>query len=130
MVSEKLLTRLSKNKAAALALSKDQRRHKFESEVKMMKALNSLGLNYDWQHPFYSVERFCVVDFYLPEFKLVIEVDGKIHAKRKGYDAKRTEWLYKMGVVKVFRVSNKELLDTAKVAGRIRNVVSYLKLAN
>ena len=34
-----------------------------------------------------------VVDFYCPDKRLVIEIDGPSHLARKGLDASRDEWL-------------------------------------
>ena|SRR3990172_6157655 len=39
-----------------------------------------------------------VVDFYCPELKLALEIDGKIHDTRKGYDHLRQEVIEGQGV--------------------------------
>jgi very-short-patch-repair endonuclease len=47
------------------------------------------GYYFRRQHP---IGNF-IVDFYCAEVRLVIEVDGDIHAFREQYDAARTVWL-------------------------------------
>lgn len=51
-----------------------------------------------------------IVDFYCPELKLVIEVDGESHYTPEGqaYDAERTAYLESMGI-RVLRFSNLEV---------------------
>ena len=52
-----------------------------------------------------------VVDFYLPELRLVIEVDGSQHLTQLGMeaDAKRTAYLKSLGL-KVIRFDNRQVL--------------------
>ena len=65
------------------------------------------------------------MDFYCPEIKLCIEVDGTVHeseeAKRR--DAERTEFLNSQGI-KVFRLQNQEVEDNvANAVGRIKDFI-------
>jgi very-short-patch-repair endonuclease len=50
------------------------------------------------------------VDFYCPEKKLIIEIDGAQHKREKdaGYDAKRTKYLESLGI-KVIRFWNNDI---------------------
>ncbi|MBW4547994.1 MAG: DUF559 domain-containing protein [Symplocastrum torsivum CPER-KK1] len=64
------------------------------------------GLKFRSQHP---VGRF-IVDFYCPACKLVIEVDGDIHAQQKDYDSVRTEQLQAFGY-QVLRFTNEDVLS-------------------
>ncbi|MGH2414934.1 MAG: endonuclease domain-containing protein, partial [Microcystaceae cyanobacterium] len=57
------------------------------------------------QHP---VGAF-IVDFYCPECRLVIELDGSIHNQRFDYDAARTEQLNQFGY-RVVRFRNEEVM--------------------
>lgn len=62
-----------------------------------------------------------VVDFYCPEEKLVIELDGEQHyeAERKSYDEKRTKYLESLNL-KVIRFRNTGVLfDRDKVVKEI-----------
>ncbi|MDQ7009074.1 MAG: DUF559 domain-containing protein [Candidatus Gracilibacteria bacterium] len=51
-----------------------------------------------------------IVDFYIPDLKLVIEIDGSIHDKRKEYDKIRTEILKGYGLKEIrilnYRIEN------------------------
>jgi len=51
-----------------------------------------------------------ILDFYCPEKKLAIELDGGFHRKRKEYDKDRTEYLNKLGII-VLRFWNNEVLS-------------------
>jgi very-short-patch-repair endonuclease len=59
----------------------------------------------------YSVGNY-IVDFYTPQFKLAIELDGEGHFDEKQifYDNKRTEFLNSLGI-KVLRFENFEVID-------------------
>ena len=67
------------------------------------KQLN--GLKFRCQHP---VGRF-IVDFFCPQSKLVIELDGAIHDEQIEYDTARTEQFKTYGY-RVLRFRNEEVL--------------------
>ncbi len=76
----------------------------------------------------YSVGAF-VIDFYCPELKLVIEVDGASHRKDgiPEYDAERQLFLEAKGIT-VLRIMNEQVyedLDTA--IGLIRTVIGEMQ---
>ncbi|NTW76127.1 MAG: endonuclease domain-containing protein, partial [Candidatus Moranbacteria bacterium] len=54
----------------------------------------ALGFKFRRQH---SISPY-VVDFYCPEKKLVIELDGWQHGKKCEYDAERTVYLESLGL--------------------------------
>ncbi len=68
------------------------------------KQLN--GLKFRCQHP---VGRF-IVDFFCPQSKLVIELDGAIHDEQIEYDTARTEQFKTYGY-RVLRFRNEEVLN-------------------
>lgn len=85
------------------------RQHLTPTEVQLWSALRCrqlAGLKFRCQHP---VGRF-IVDFYCPSCKLIIEVDGDIHAQQKAYDEARTEQLQSFGY-QVLRFANEEVLS-------------------
>ena len=59
-----------------------------------------------------KIKSHYILDFYFPQSKLAIEVDGKGHnnKKQRAYDIRRSKILKKMGI-KVVRFTNKEVLD-------------------
>jgi very-short-patch-repair endonuclease len=68
------------------------------------------GLRFRFQH---AVEQF-VVDFYCPERRLVVEVDGEIHDTQVEYDTARTECLEQRGY-RLIRFRNQEVLEDLAV---------------
>ncbi len=74
------------------------------------------GLKFRRQH---VIEGF-VLDFYCPEVRLGIEVDGGVHLKRKDYDELRQEAIESEGIT-IVRITNKELLN------RKRSILEKLK---
>lgn len=63
-----------------------------------------------------------IVDFYCPEEKLVIELDGEVHFDEEAikYDNKRTEYLKSIGLT-VIRFENQDVLkNTEYVLGKIK----------
>jgi very-short-patch-repair endonuclease len=67
-----------------------------------------------------SNSRFCIVDFYCPEAKLVVEIDGDIHEKQKEYDSERSFALESLGIT-VLRINNNALHDIDKVVKLLYN---------
>ena len=66
-----------------------------------------------------------VLDFYCPEHKLAIEIEGGVHddVLRSDYDAQRQEWLESQGI-RVLCFKNRELLELLEhVVGVIRAAV-------
>lgn len=57
-----------------------------------------------------SIGKF-IVDFYCHELRLIIELDGPIHAYQQEYDKKREAWLVTQGYT-VLRFPNDEALFT------------------
>jgi very-short-patch-repair endonuclease len=64
-----------------------------------------------------------IVDFFCPEAKLIVEVDGGQHADRIEEDTERTEWLEFRGY-KVVRYWNNEVLRN--IDGVITDLQSHL----
>ncbi len=50
-----------------------------------------------------------IVDFYCPELRMVIEIDGDSHAESVKYDTRRSEALSAQGI-SVVRYSNEEVM--------------------
>ena len=76
----------------------------------------------------YSVDQF-VIDFYSPEIKFAIELDGSVHDEpnQKKYDINRQEYLESFGIT-FLRITNDELMGNANMAfERIENVIKKLK---
>jgi very-short-patch-repair endonuclease len=77
------------------------------------------GLKFRCQHP---VESF-IVDFYCPQLRLIIEVDGGVHEQQVEYDAARTESLNHLGY-RVMRFHNREVISNlSQVLQQIAEVI-------
>ena len=76
----------------------------------------------------YSIDQF-VIDFYSPEIKFAIELDGDVHNNpdQKEYDVKRQEYLETFGIT-FLRITNDELMSNANLAfAKIENAIKKLK---
>ena len=64
----------------------------------------------------YSVDHF-VIDFYCPELKLAVEIDGDVHEipEQKDYDKARQKYLEKFGI-NFIRIKNEEFLGNPNKA--------------
>jgi very-short-patch-repair endonuclease len=72
-----------------------------------------LGIKFKRQ---YSVDQF-VIDFYSPEIKLAIELDGKIHLDKevKNHDENREGYLAGFGI-EIIRIKNEMVINDIEVA--------------
>lgn len=97
------------------------------AEAILWQALRRRQLNnlkFRCQHP---IGRF-IVDFYCPTCKLVIEVDGDIHAQQVEYDFERSQHLSLYGY-RVIRFRNEEVIqDLDLVLARILAASEHSKL--
>jgi very-short-patch-repair endonuclease len=79
----------------------------------------------------YSIDNF-VVDFYCPEFKLAIEVDGESHNKpdAKEYDAEREDIIKQHGIT-FLRFANTEIIHNLDdVLTKIQYALQNMKSAS
>src|SRR5690606_23208559 len=78
-----------------------------------LKNRNMMKLKFRRQ---YSVDQF-VLDFYCPEIKLAIELDGKIHLAKgvKNHDENRDGFIKGFGI-KIIRIDNDVVLEDIRQA--------------
>jgi len=57
-----------------------------------------------------NLQKYFIVDFYVPSKKLIIEIDGGIHKNQVKYDKKRESILLSMGY-RIIRFPNQEVLE-------------------
>ena len=84
-----------------------------EKIVKRM--LRKMGIEFKFQWIFFGKKRFVIADFYLPDFEVVLEIDGKDHYKEDAliYDKYRTDFLKnRCGILDVIRFKNAEVTDS------------------
>jgi len=76
---------------------------------------------YEFQKVFFVNDyQFFIVDFYLPAYRLVVEIDGIQHNANQTYDKIRTIELKRLGVLKVLRFKNGDLFNKEKVEQHLR----------
>ncbi len=70
-----------------------------------------------------------IVDFYCPEEKLVIELDGEVHFKEESikYDQERTKYIESLGL-KVIRFENNEVIKNTEYV--LNKIKTYFKRNN
>jgi very-short-patch-repair endonuclease len=76
----------------------------------------------------YSVDKF-VLDFYSPELRLAIEIDGDVHdlTEQKEYDIARQNYIGKFGI-KFLRIKNEEFYENAnKAFEKIENEIILIQ---
>ena len=92
------------------------------AEVQLWKLLKNKqvkGLKFRRQH---SIENY-IVDFYYPEIKLAIELDGQTHAShaRQNLDRERDACIKELGIT-VLRFENRVVFEQpAEIIGQIKN---------
>ena len=74
-----------------------------------IKFLRQHPITYNWE----GKKRFLVADFYCHEARLIVELDGGAHIKRKDHDKARDRILTGMGI-KVLRISNDDVIFNTK----------------
>ncbi len=108
--------------ASQITFDKAKRLRSRETEAELelwnhIKGKQIHGLRFRRQHP---IETF-IVDFYCHQAKLVIEIDGGIHLRRKESDQRRTSEIEKYGIL-LIRFTNEEIMNhTDLVLDKIRN---------
>jgi very-short-patch-repair endonuclease len=77
----------------------------------MLKSHNICGLKFRRQH---SVGPY-ILDFYCPQIKLAIELDGEVHKGQEVYDEQRSYYLTKVAHISVVRFENRVVFETPEV---------------
>ena len=74
----------------------------------------------------YSIDNF-IVDFYSPELKLGIEVDGDSHVGNEEYDKYR-QTLIEQHKIKILRFSNEQVMgNPEKVIEKVKQAIGEIK---
>jgi very-short-patch-repair endonuclease len=68
----------------------------------------TLGLSYRFQQGFYS-PYYRIVDFYLPDHNLIIEIDGPCHDPER--ERRRDEWFTRVRGIPILRLTNEQVLS-------------------
>ena len=109
---KKKQTRKQKQTDLAKKFSVELKDRATKPELDFMSFLDSNHFAYVFQKPFKNGKSFFIVDFYLKEYNVVVEIDGGYHdtPEQRSRDEKRTYWLKRINQVKdVVRVKNEEV---------------------
>ncbi len=103
---------------------KELRNKSTREEILLWSRLKNsqIGFKFRRQH---SIGGY-VVDFYCPDKKLAVEIDGPIHSKpeNKEYDKIRTEFFAGLNI-KVVRFTNLEVsTETESIVGKIKEALT------
>jgi very-short-patch-repair endonuclease len=79
-----------------------------EAELVFQDFLASLGAPYRFQQGFYA-PYYRIVDFYLPEHRLAIEIDGPSH-QNPSHDRRMDAWFERVRGIRILRLTNEEVL--------------------
>src|SRR5687767_1250524 len=77
------------------------------AEKRLLVYLAALGVNYRFQRGFYHPYHR-IVDFYLPDHNLVIEIDGPYHDLERDY--RRDTWFQNVRRIRILRLTNEAVL--------------------
>jgi very-short-patch-repair endonuclease len=106
-------------------MARELRKNQTESEQILWEHLRKRrlqGYRFVRQKPFIykqqSQKCFFIADFYCPEKKFVIELDGKVHEYQQYYDYQRDQVLKELGL-KTLRIKNEELKNIEQVKQKI-----------
>ncbi len=86
--------------------------------------LNRLNITFKEQFIIYNSKSFYIVDFYLPKYKIIFEIDGKHHYTQAGLkkDAIRDAYISTLNYnVKRFR--NEEVYNPRQCERRIKEIL-------
>lgn len=99
---------------AATKLKHEQIKYNSALERRFRKLLDENEILHVWQKPLYTDYRYVCVDFYIPEKKIIVELDGSHHdvkgqAKK---DQERTDWIIKnFDIKEVIRIHYMDFKD-------------------
>ncbi len=118
----------NRNKHDLLEERRDLRSNGTSAEALLWLALKSRQIKgVRWRRQF-SVGSF-ILDFYCPECKLGIELDGIQHFSLEGsdYDDRRSRWLEKNHNIHILRFENRDVFTSFEnVVGYIEEVVAEI----
>jgi very-short-patch-repair endonuclease len=90
-----------------------------KSELEFMDILDKNNIKYIFQKWFIKWNNYCIIDFYIPNKKICIEIDGWYHLNKeqKIRDYYRDKYLTEYRKFKVIRILNEDIynFDTNKL---------------
>ena len=95
------------------------------------RMLRETGIRYEYEKTFDGKNRTVRVDYYLPDTKICLEIDGTVHGSKsqKVRDAEKNSILVDEFGCKVIRIRNSRIcnMDANELAAEISDVARYDK---
>ncbi len=110
------------NKKELLWHRRTNRQNQTQSEQILWERLRNRqlnGLKFRRQH---SVESY-VIDFYCPEYRVAIEIDGGYHEDRMEYDQNRDHFLGACNI-RTIRISDQEVIED--IEAMIEKILDFI----
>lgn len=128
---EKAAAALTKKIAYSKKLEEELRINATDSEKRFRAKLKFANVRFDFQKTFLDNNSWYIADFYLPDYNMIVEIDGGYHrnADQKKKDRKRDSFFRKLGYI-VFRIKNADAdnVSADEVVNLIKKYAkSYLK---
>lgn len=87
--------------------ARENRKNPTKAEAELKRKLLKWKIRFRSQRQF----DYFIVDFLIPDRRLVIEVDGEYHDNNQNYDGRRERYLRTLGL-NIVRITNQEVLTT------------------
>ena len=92
--------------APATAYRRERLINRTRAEMAIAEMLDRHRILYEVEKIFLNGDRYILVDFFLKDRVLAIEIDGSAHDQHQSYDAGRDQWLFESYGVRTIRLSN------------------------
>ena len=79
------------------------------SHKKALKIVREIALLFSYSVEKERILKPYILDIYIKDIKVGIEIDGAVHKETSGYDNRRDEFLLKTHRVKMFRFTNEDV---------------------
>lgn len=115
-------TKIKERRKQIERFAKENRHNLTEAERKFSKILKWLNIDFEMQCVFSCRGKLFIVDFYLPQYKIVIEIDGGYHntPQQQKSDSQREQQLKKHEkIFGIIRFQNEEIRNTADITWRL-----------
>lgn len=113
----------NKKRAKKFAKKNIQRFSKYELYFEAV--LKILNVSYERQHIIPRGESFYLLDFYLPEYNLCFEIDGKEHEKNLEYDQQRDFFCLNKFAIVTHRIKNEQVLNVLpEVMAKVNSIIA------
>lgn len=99
-----------------------------KGETVCQSILESMGFEeyrgYHREHIITYGDRFMLLDFFLPDYNLAVEIDGSSHIGKEKFDSQRDAFLEEKGI-KTLRFTNTQVFkQSGMIKEKLRNIIA------